>query len=676
MVDVGDIADDAVDAAQEAGKDAAEAVGLEEEVDAAEDRFQGATGIDLGGSGGGRNNPDVKKQGEEDPGNTLNDSGGSSGSGNDVMPGGKDPSVNDPSDGSDPSVSGSNGGGGNTASFESTTVEEEKKRDKQERVVEEKLMSKGERVKAAKQEFQRDREVFNIQRRRRDPSRGAVKDLVDPNESVGNGQFTTSGELVLAGQDIISESEKFGNRVERNVPRTDVIGSGIGGTIAAAELAGRGQVKESAEAFLPGSQSELEEERSEEVVSGIFSGPGTLTGFVVGGAGAVGKSAEQEFDKLRGRESGPGFGESLAGGGSRIAGQVAEDPGGFAAEETGEEIGEAVATGGIGLAAPTITPDPSLTVSTPESVETTARFVTGDLGPRVSQETVIEKPVEQTGVRTQIEAERFAEQGVDRKRVEEVTSIEEGSGIEREVVEVSNDKVVLGRRVEEPLTRREFLKERVDNSFVNPESNALGTGPGSLVPPEQTTDPSIDTTPESRRREELFDERPASRQTPESFDVPVSGLTQTPGTGVGLDEEQDFDNPLVNKEQVNEPVVEQDQKTDATVTPTFELKEEPFTGQIETFNEPTLSPTESNTPTPLFSPGFESDTEEGEEFVDRSFVETDEETEFAPSVAGQVFGVERRSEGEDPLFTGLEIRGVEENSSSENPGFEDSEFRF
>lgn len=59
----------AVNTAQKAAKDVAEAAGVEEEADALEDKIQKATGIDLGGSGGGKNNKDVKKQGKEDPGN-------------------------------------------------------------------------------------------------------------------------------------------------------------------------------------------------------------------------------------------------------------------------------------------------------------------------------------------------------------------------------------------------------------------------------------------------------------------------------------------------------------------------------------------------------------------------------------------------------------------------------
>lgn len=67
--DAKDTVDDAVDTAQKSAKDVAENVGLEEEADAVEDTIQRKTGVDLGGSGGGKNDPDVKKQGKEDPGN-------------------------------------------------------------------------------------------------------------------------------------------------------------------------------------------------------------------------------------------------------------------------------------------------------------------------------------------------------------------------------------------------------------------------------------------------------------------------------------------------------------------------------------------------------------------------------------------------------------------------------
>jgi hypothetical protein len=61
-------ADEAVDTAQETAEDAAEAVGAEDTVDKVEDEVQKATGIDLGGSGGGKDARDVKKQGSADRG--------------------------------------------------------------------------------------------------------------------------------------------------------------------------------------------------------------------------------------------------------------------------------------------------------------------------------------------------------------------------------------------------------------------------------------------------------------------------------------------------------------------------------------------------------------------------------------------------------------------------------
>ncbi len=61
-------ADEAVDTAQEAAEDAAEAVGAEDTVDKIEDEVQKATGVDLGGSGGGKDARDVRKQGSADRG--------------------------------------------------------------------------------------------------------------------------------------------------------------------------------------------------------------------------------------------------------------------------------------------------------------------------------------------------------------------------------------------------------------------------------------------------------------------------------------------------------------------------------------------------------------------------------------------------------------------------------
>lgn len=61
-------ADEAVDTAQETAEDAAEAVGAEDTVDKVEDEVQKATGVDLGGSGGGKDARDVRKQGSADRG--------------------------------------------------------------------------------------------------------------------------------------------------------------------------------------------------------------------------------------------------------------------------------------------------------------------------------------------------------------------------------------------------------------------------------------------------------------------------------------------------------------------------------------------------------------------------------------------------------------------------------
>ncbi|MFB6213949.1 MAG: hypothetical protein ABEJ07_05295 [Candidatus Nanohaloarchaea archaeon] len=63
-----DAADEAVDTAQEAAEDAAEAVGAEDTVDKVEDEVQKATGVDVGGSGAGKDAKDVNKQGSADRG--------------------------------------------------------------------------------------------------------------------------------------------------------------------------------------------------------------------------------------------------------------------------------------------------------------------------------------------------------------------------------------------------------------------------------------------------------------------------------------------------------------------------------------------------------------------------------------------------------------------------------
>ena len=109
-----DTVDDAVEAGREAAEDVAEATGTEKQVDKVEDEIQERTGVDLGGSGGGPDDPDVDNTGRDDRGVSDADGGrgGTEASGSDAF---DNSSGDSPSSGGGSSSgsrsSGSSGGG-------------------------------------------------------------------------------------------------------------------------------------------------------------------------------------------------------------------------------------------------------------------------------------------------------------------------------------------------------------------------------------------------------------------------------------------------------------------------------------------------------------------------------------------------------------------------------------
>lgn len=500
---------------------------------------------------------------------------------------------------------------------------------------------------------------------RQDPLNNAARDFFNPNRQVSD-KLNTAGEAVLAGQDIIRSSEQFGENVEKKIPdQLNFLGSGVGGPVAGAELAGRGQIIEGVQtAVIPGNQNRLEEKRSQQAREGVFAGPGTLVGFGVGGAGAVAKAGEQELRKIKGQETeGPGLGGSAVQGGGLILDRVSDNPGRFAANEIGEEIGEGIATAGIGLAVPTITPDitPTVKAQTPESLQTSANFITGNLGTRardpntrinledteVLQREFVENP-EGDGRAQIVEGFRFTEGG---------TKVSTGGGVRRET----------------PLSRREFLAERTglkdaELADLLPTNSRRGTTSGIPLVRESNPETTPDSTPEKDSSpdlspEDLFRDTPRqdARPLPDEFSVSSGRLNavleqgldqsqdqgQGEGLGLGLDQTsinqqdtgQEIDTPFDNR-------VEPRGRIDQTLDQRQEEDE-------ETFLDPRITNSNSNTATtPRF--GFE-DEGNGDDSFD--LISDEQSRSISRSVGADLLDIEDRDLTREEASNPLSLRG-------------------
>lgn len=488
---------------------------------------------------------------------------------------------------------------------------------------------------------------------RQDPIEGAARDFFNPNRKVDGDLDTWAEEAVIAGQDIIRESQEFGENVEEKTP--DWLGSGPGSIIASAELAGRGEFGEATESlFLPGNQNELERKRSEEIVSGAASGPGTLAGFALGGLSATGIAAGNDISRALGTETdGPGVVESIQGGGSKIIEQASEDPGSFAAGEFGEEIGEGAAraalTGGIGAFAVTPNVEPTLTFQTPERAQTAGRFVTGDLGVRAEDPNVlgqtedlalIERRTEETG------------EGGRRQIVQGFTEQSLGEG----------ESVLFGERTETPITRREYLKEVVGLSDAEladalPDLNTKRKGQlflgqrvrrPSTQPETPETEPNIDID-----GEKLFQETPEPETTPLPEEVSVRTSRLMPGLEADVEaSSESLDQGLgLNQDLIGEQEIDQEQEIG--IDNAIENIVEPETTQERTRIDRIFEPRVDRRPETSRSL-FGSDSEEDPEQNSGSQEDINSEFEFEASVGAEILGITAeeapsREEVQDPF---------------------------
>lgn len=131
-------------------------------------------------------------------------------------------------------------------------------------------------------------------------------------------------------------------------------------------------------------------QRSRELGEKSLEGAATLgtqlTGTLVSGVGAIGITAEEDIRNIQGEEtSTPGTVEALKQGFPKVAGEVTEDPTGFAFEEAGEEVGETVVAasvaGPLGVGA-SLAPTPDVTV-TPDTSGPTLGTVSTESEPSI-----------------------------------------------------------------------------------------------------------------------------------------------------------------------------------------------------------------------------------------------------------------------------------------------------
>lgn len=448
-----------------------------------------------------------------------------------------------------------------------------------------------------------------------------------------------------------------GSRVLNLPTGTTSLSRGVAAAGSGAEqiLSEEARPLETAGILSPSITTQEERETQEDIAAGFGTLGTQLGGLAVATVGGVGTSL---------REDTPGLVEGAAAGPAVASREFRGDPQEFIAQEVGEEFGEKVIAGalfgGAGLAASTVpTPEFTPATITPEPVRTTGQFLTGDLGFRA------EEPVA-VGI--------FREEPVFRKTE---TDIESGERVRR-VRERGETGELIGvaRQRETPVSRREFLRERLGVTEAELEDvlggNALGVGPGGLVPPETTPEPEPDTTPEIdtdtiTEAEELFRQTNFEDVKPDT--TPEIDTTATPslepdtlqeqGQGLGVENVPVFEQGI-SPEVGQEPVV--DQATDVSLTSDVRLQQ-------------VLQPE----PEPVFEPDNRLTTGLGFGDRDRNIIRGEEAGgsgrvfSFAPDIEAVLFGETQQvtrqelQELQQQEFTGLESRPIPvvENGNTE-----------
>jgi len=514
-------------------------------------------------------------------------------------------------------------------------------------------------------------------------------DQLLPDQETTDDDRTLAEDAVAAGVEGIRFSESVGEDVAEQTDLTEGSPAGpnplglASRTLAAGSDLAQGEPRQAAASALPFLESSEEAEVTETIETGVVSGPGQLASF---GVGATGASVQATANTL-GEGDGPGVFEAGVTGAGLIAQQASENPREFAVSEISEEIGEGVFTAGVGAAVPTITPEitpSSVEAETPDSVQTAAAFVRGDLGTRVQNQDVT------TNFRLQETAE---EGGIDADvAVSQIEADIDDSGVRTTevVTRDQRDRIIArGRRTETPVSRREFLRERagldsVEASDVVPDFSLTGTSRGGLQIPtsSRTTDPEPEPEPEPENepltreqvREQASSElRNADTLQPES---PLPDTFTTPTQRPTLDQVQSpiqspvqepFQTPFTRQRPETTPEVREettvtpDQRTEIVPEQTQTLfteqipEQTPFIEQERRPEpEPEPEPEPTLTPSPDFGLGEEEDEEELFGFEEDA---DEEDSEFSTSLVGESFGVGvTDEEAEGDTLTGLEGR--------------------
>lgn len=522
--------------------------------------------------------------------------------------------------------------------------------------------------RAKRLQRQANRQQENRQRFENPEKFTDINTFLNPFKDNPNANFFE--EATTAGVDLMQKSEEFGSKVA-----DQTIGEiNEAFTIATSPTVTDSQgnpveLSEEEKDFFQGNAAQGIErtdkfiDLGETFGGGVVQGPGVLAGFGTASVGAIPLATEQTVQNIKNDENrGPGLVEGAFTGGKLVAEDVSSNPAEFLTEEAGEEVGEAIAgaliAGPVGLAAgaaPTISP--SIKTKAVES----ERFLRGDLGTQVETENVVTQPIPDNAESTTAFFERQTKQLENGGRAQQATRIDPAEGI-----------VTVGQRKETPVTRRDVIntnleagQKQIDRFF---DGNAIGSGPGALLPPEQTIDVEPETEPDTLPEQDLFKSTDPKGQT-------VVGQASTPEIRNTANIDASIENDIgFNQETQPRPQQGFEQENNP---PIQEINQEPETNQtLDFFQEPEIRQEQTSQRNPVFDATPESKPETSitpdgknkrseSNFDPFNFEDPGSQStpEAAPSVDAILFDETTNEEIEDDtIFTGFETRKVQENN--------------
>lgn len=468
-----------------------------------------------------------------------------------------------------------------------------------------------------------------------------------------------AGKSLITGVQIMQGGQEFGDKVaEKTVgrledPLEDLFNPEIvnerGQTVDNQELEDQFQtdtlenVERRAEGF---------RDITEDFTSGTATFGSQLFGLGIATPGAVARATQKDT---------PSLATGAVKGGKLTTKQIREDPSEFLAEEAGEEVGEAAVgalIGGPVGAAVGATPVPEITPSIQTKAVEGERFLRGDLGTQVENERIITKPFPAEGSAQSASFKRKTQQLEDGGRAQQAVRIDP-----------SDEAVTVGQRKETPVTRRDLLRENLDagketvDTFLS--GNAVGMGPGALLPDETSPNVKPETEPETLPEQDLFKDTESGGDTFVG-QVGRPDLQTSPSVEPGLDEgvdtvqdqepgfdQQPEEQPPIQEPPIEEPVIEQE-TTPETIPEVFQQPEIKVRPEPEVVSEPRLEPDAT--------PDLGDDSERSDNILGFTDPGADQSLEAAPSVDAILFGETTDENIEDEtVFTGFETREVSED---------------